>query len=80
MSNEESIERKRSRRGYRTPLDIGMGIFYVIIGIVVMTVKAFGDMKIPPAIAYVLGGMMVIGGSFRFYRGLKDVLPGNKNS
>jgi len=79
MSYEESNERKRSRLGFRTTLDIGMGIFYVVIGTLVLVYKAFGDMKIPPVIAWVLGGMMVVGGGFRFYRGLKDVLK-NKGS
>ena len=74
MSYEESKERKRSRLGFRTTLDIGMGIFYTVIGALVLIYKAFGDMKIPPVIAYILGGMMVVGGCFRFYRGLKVVL------
>jgi hypothetical protein len=79
MSNEESSERQRAGRGYRTPLDLGMGIFYVIIGFYFIIAKSFGDMKIPPFIAYILGGMMVIGGGFRFYRGLVVILPKKKD-
>ncbi len=78
MSYEESNERQRSRRGYRAPLDLGMGLFYIGIGSLVMVVKSFGDIKIPPVIAYVLGGMMVVGGCFRFYRGFKDITGRNR--
>ena len=73
MSYGESNERERSRRGFRTPLDIGMGIFYVVIGIVIMVTKSFGYIAIPAIICYVLGGMMLVGGGFRFYRGIQDI-------
>ena len=75
-----SYEERRSNRHFRTSLDIGMGIFYVVIGGYVIIVRAFGTMTIPPIIAYILGGMMVIGGIARFYRGLKVILPKNKNT
>ncbi len=78
MSYGESNERQRSRSGFRTPLDIGMGVFYIAIGLVIMITKAFGTMSIPPVISYVLGGMMVVGGGFRFYRGLQDILQNRK--
>ena len=74
MSYEESNERKRSRQSFRTILDVGMGIFYVVIGALVLLFKSFGTLQIPPVIAYILGGMMVIGGGFRFYRGLKIIM------
>ena len=75
MSYEESNERKRSNSYFRTTMDIGMGLFYSIIGGLIVYAKAFGTMKIPPFIAYILGGMMIIGGVFRFYRGIKAILP-----
>ncbi len=78
MSYEEQSERQKSRRGFRTPLDLGMGVFYVVIGTLVLLFKSFGDIKIPSVIAYILGGMMVIGGCFRFYNGLKDILQNKK--
>jgi len=78
MSYGESDERQRSRRGFRTPLDIGMGLFYIAIGLVIMITKAFGNVSIPPIISYVLGGMMVVGGGFRFYRGWQDILQNRK--
>ena len=75
MSYEESNERRRSRSSFRTTLDVGMGLFYVAIGVAVMVAKAFGSFEIRPVIiAYVLGGMMVVGGCFRFYRGFQEIM------
>jgi len=79
MSYEESNERRRSRSSFRNTLDLGMGLFYVAIGVAVMVAKAFGTFEIRPvAIAYVLGGMMAVGGCFRFYRGLKEIMRNRK--
>jgi len=78
MSYEDSNERKRSRSGFRTTLDIGMGIFYTAIGGMILIFKSFADVKIPPVIAYILGGIMVVGGCSRFYNGLKAVLQNKK--
>ncbi len=83
MSYGESNERQRSRRGFRTPLDLGMGVFYVAIGIVIMVTRSFGVYSIPPGvlyttITYVLCGMMIVGGCFRFYRGWQDILQNRK--
>ncbi len=78
MSYGESNERERSRKGFRTPLDIGMGLFYVVIGGVIMVTRSFGNVPIPALVCYVLGGMMVVGGCFRFYRGLQDILQNRK--
>jgi len=80
MSYEESDARRRSNLGFRTAMDIGMGIFYTGIGALVLIYKAFGTMSIPPFIAYLLGGMMVIGGLFRFHRGIKAILPAKKEN
>ena len=80
MSYEETNERRRSNSYFRITMDIGMGIFYIAIGIFVVYAKAFGTMPIPPFIAYILGCMMIIGGCFRFYRGIKAFLPQKNNN
>jgi len=80
MSYEESNERKRSNSHFRTSMDIGMGLFYAIIGGLIMYAKAFGTVTIPTFIAYILGGMLVTGGLFRFYRGVKVILPKKNNN
>ena len=79
MSYEESNERKRANLGFRTIMDIGMGIFYTAIGSWILLYKSFGTIEIPAFIAYLLGGMMVIGGVFRFYKGIKAAFPGKKD-
>ncbi len=78
MTYDTNQERRRSQSYFRTSMDIGMGIFYTVIGCLIVYAKTFGTMAIPPVIAYALGGMMVVGGLFRLYRGLKVVLPGRK--
>ena len=60
--------------GFRTTLDLGMGIFYVVIGVMLLLFRSFAGVSIPAVVAYLLGGMFLVGGGFRFYRGLKDVL------
>jgi len=75
-----SYEERKSNRYFRTSLDIGMGIFYMVIGGYVLALQSFGNMKIPAFAAYILGGMMIIGGVARFYRGIKAVLPKKNNS
>ncbi len=80
MSYEESDARRKSNQGFRTVMDLGMGLFYVGIGLWLTIYKSFGNMPVPPFIAYLLGGMMVVGGAFRFYKGLKAVLPARKET
>ncbi len=78
MSYEESKERRRANLGFRTVMDLGMGIFYTVIGLFLVYFKAFGTMPVPTWIAYLLGGMMAIGGLFRFYRGVQAILQSRK--
>lgn len=78
MSYEENYARKRSQSYFRTSMDIGMGIFYTVIGFLIVYARSFGNLTIPPVVAYILGSMMIIGGLFRLYRGLKVILPGKK--
>lgn len=80
MSYRENIERTRSRSYFRITMDIGMGIFYTVIGLLIFFVKSFGNLQIPVAIAYVLGAMMAVGGVYRFIRGVKAALPPKNNN
>ena len=79
MSYRDDNIEKRSNN-FRTSMDIGMGIFYTTIGVILLYARSFGNMQIPPVIAYILGCMMTIGGIFRFYRGLKVLLPKKKDT
>ncbi len=73
MSYED--RRRPARNQLRTSLDIGMGIFYLVIGSLVVYFRAFGNLPLPAWIAYLIGGMMIVGGGARFYKGLKVILP-----
>ena len=75
MSYSENSAREKSKRQLRTFMDLFMGVFYVFIGGVVFFVQSFGGMAIPPLVAYILGGMMMVGGALRFWRGVKTLKP-----
>lgn len=76
---EESRERRQTT--FRTAMDIGMGVFYTAIGGIMVYARSFGRLgDIPPAIAYLLGGMMIVGGVARFYRGIKFILPKKRDT
>jgi hypothetical protein len=80
MGYPESNARRTQNNYFRTSMDIGMGIFYAVIGSLIIYARAYGNMKVPAAIAYILGGMMVVGGIFRFTRGIKAILPRKKDT
>lgn len=61
-------------------MDIGMGLFYTGIGLWLVIFKAFGNFPLPPFLAWLLGGMMLVGGVLRFIKGIKAVLPEKKSA
>jgi hypothetical protein len=54
---------------FRGSLDFGMGIMYLIFGSVAIFGKYFGAMPLQAGVAYTLGGMMILYGLFRLWRG-----------
>ena len=78
MSYEESFARKRSNQYFRTSMDIGMGLFYTILGGMLLATKSFAAMAVPAWIAYLLGSMMLIGGVYRFYKGIRAIFPAKR--
>ena len=83
----ENKERARSYNSFRTVMDIGMGILYALVGAVIIVGRANAKirmpdfiMEIPAIVVYILGAMMIIGGLFRFYRGMKAVSPKKKTT
>jgi hypothetical protein len=78
MSYRDDNIEKRSTT-FRTSMDIGMGLFYVAIGVILLYWKTYGNKEIPAIAAYIIGAMLVIGGGFRFYRGMKVILPKKKD-
>ena len=79
---DDNIEKRTSKSRIRLNIimDIGMGIFYAVIGIILLYAKSFGNMQIPAYAAYTIGTLLAIGGAFRFYRGIKAVLPRKKDT
>lgn len=71
MNHEERNERSGTYQYFRTSLDIGMGVLYIVIGGMILFVKYFGTMELSTGFAYVLGGLMVAYGIFRIYRGFQ---------
>lgn len=55
---------------FQSIMHVTMGVFYLIAGSLILYVKYFGAMELPPALAYVLGSLMMVYGAFRFWRGI----------
>ncbi len=84
MNLDERMGQSRTYSSFRTSLDIGMGAIYVVIGVVVFTMRYFGAIELSKTTGYVLGGLMVLYGLFRIYRGAAVMLekkrPTNRNA
>ena len=57
----------------QTSLHLAMGVVYLIMGSVVIYIKAFGTLDLPTNFAYVLGGLMIAYGAFRLWRGAMNI-------
>ncbi|PWN69907.1 C4-dicarboxylate ABC transporter [Chryseobacterium phosphatilyticum] len=53
-------------------LSLVTGLFYIVLGIVVIVYKFFFTI-LEPAIAYALGGVLIIYGVFRIYRAISRI-------
>ena len=73
----DNIERRSGT--LRTTRDLVMGIFYTAIGVILLYNKSFANIPVPPVIAYIIGGILTIGGTFRFYRGFKMLFSQKKD-
>ena len=63
-------ERNKGLQRFQSVMHLGMGVFYVIVGALIIFVKSFGTMELPSALAYTLGGLMIAYGIFRVWRGI----------
>ena len=70
MNLDERMERSRTYSAFRTTLDMAMGAIYVLMGIFTLGLRYFGTVELPATTAYLLGGLLVVYGAFRIYRGL----------
>ena len=78
MSYGQEDSQSKPYRSFRTALDFGMGIFYIVVGGLIMSVKYFGKMELPAGSAYILGGLMATYGLFRIYRGFISIRNSHK--
>lgn len=80
MSTNERAASSGSINKLRTGLNVGMGVVYVVLGVLVLGMRVFGTIALPPTAAYVLGGVMILYGGFRVYRGITDIRNNNKDN
>lgn len=71
-SFEERNKSNDSIIRFRATMHLGMGTIYIVLGLIVMYVKAFGTMALSATFAYILSGFMVLYGAFRIWRGIAD--------
>jgi hypothetical protein len=50
-----------------------MGVIYLLLGSSVLYMKYFGAIELNAGVAYLLGGMMILYGFFRLWRGITQV-------
>lgn len=78
------MEQSGTYSAFRTSLDIGMGAIYIVMGVILFSMRYFGAIELPPTSAYILGTVLALYGAFRIYRGLVVVLrrrkPGSRNT
>jgi hypothetical protein len=74
MREEYENQRRRQESLRRSIADYGMGIFFVLMGIFFLVYDALGINFLnrePSSIDYLIGGLFVLYGSWRIYRGYK---------
>lgn len=77
MNQEERNLGSTASRRFRSTLNLVMGTIYLLLGGVVIYMKYFGTMELGTGMAYGLGGLMIVYGLFRLWRGFQDIKGGN---
>jgi hypothetical protein len=67
------LKRRRAYSNRRSIMDIGMGFIYAAMGVFFLLSKQFGiNIDFPPTpFNYIFGGLCLLYGGFRIYRGFK---------
>jgi hypothetical protein len=73
MNLDERMEQSTTYNSFRTSLDIGMGAIYVIMSVVLFSMRYFGAIELSPTKAYLLGSLLALYGAFRIYRGITGI-------
>ncbi len=53
----------------RSILHLVMGVLYLVLGVSVVALHAFGKFELAPGIAYGMGALLCVYGIFRLWRG-----------
>jgi len=67
------LKRRKAHSNRRSIMDIGMGFIYAAMGVFFLLSKQFGvNIDFPPTpFNYIFGGLCLLYGGFRIYRGFK---------
>ncbi len=73
MASDYEDKKMKAFANRRALMDYGMGILYLAAGGFLVLAKPVGsEMEVlPEPLSYVLGGLLLIYGGFRIYRGFK---------
>ncbi|MEP6512437.1 MAG: hypothetical protein ABJA79_01115 [Parafilimonas sp.] len=75
MKVMENNFRERQQKNFnqmRRARDISMGLFILLIGILMFAAEKVGlALTVDPVIRYLFGGLCLLYGGFRLYRGIK---------
>ncbi|OSZ82268.1 hypothetical protein CAP35_03085 [Chitinophagaceae bacterium IBVUCB1] len=72
MSIEERNNKPTGYDKLKAYRHIVMGIMYLCFAVVMFYLKQFGAIELSAAVAYSLGGLLVVYGVFRIWRGIAD--------
>lgn len=73
MDNEERRGDNKGYRNVRSVLHLGMGGVYLLFGGIIIAYQNFGTLGLTPTMSWVIGGLMLLYGGFRLYRGIADM-------
>ena len=72
MASDFEDKKMKAYTNRRALMDYGMGVFYIGIGIFFFISERFGiTIDFPQVLTYSFGGLCIIYGVFRIYRGYK---------
>lgn len=74
MDSELRNKKSRVYNSFKGVLHIAMGVIYIVLGCATIYMKAFLTVEISSAaVAYIIGGLFLLYGAFRLWRGLTDM-------
>jgi len=76
--NQNHPPKRNAYERMQIPLHLGMGGIYIIFGTLVLYIKYFGSIELSAVLAYALGGLMIIYGIFRIWRGITLLRQSNR--